>query len=63
MAESCKSPASGDVWEIYQDSANQWRWRRTASNGKVVGASSEGYNNKQDCKSNAVRNGMDCDPK
>lgn len=46
-----------DKWEFYQDKADEWRWRRTASNGKVVGASSEGYKNKQDCIENAKRHG------
>ena len=46
-----------DSWEFYKDSADKWRWRRTASNGRIVGASSEGYNNKSDCVSNAQRNG------
>ncbi|EFA4859887.1 TPA: DUF1508 domain-containing protein [Escherichia coli] len=32
-----------DKWEFYIDSANEWRWRRVASNGRIVGASSQGY--------------------
>lgn len=28
-----------DKWEFYKDNANEWRWRRTASNGRIVGAS------------------------
>jgi uncharacterized protein YegP (UPF0339 family) len=52
---------NGDHWEIYY--ANDgWRWRRTASNGRIVGASSQGYSNRTDCIDNARRNGMDCDP-
>ena len=46
-----------DKWEIYTDSVNEWRWRRTASNGRIVGASSQGYKNRVDCVSNAQRNG------
>lgn len=46
-----------DKWEFYQDSRNDWRWRRTASNGQIVGASSQGYSNKPDCIANARRNG------
>jgi hypothetical protein len=30
-----------------------WRWKLTASNGKVLCASSEGFYNKKDCKDNA----------
>ncbi len=52
----------GDTWEIYKDASGAWRWRRKAANGKIVGASSEGYKNKSDCKDNARRNRMDCNP-
>jgi uncharacterized protein YegP (UPF0339 family) len=56
---SCKDK-NGDVWEIY--SSNGWRWRRTASNGRIVGAATQGYSNRQDCIENAMRNGMTCNP-
>ena len=46
-----------DKWEFYKDYSNEWRWRRTASNGRIVGASSQGYSNKSDCIANAERNG------
>ena len=46
-----------DKWEFYKDSLDEWRWTRTALNGKIVGASTEGYQNKQDCIFNAKRNG------
>jgi len=46
-----------DKWEFYKDSNDEWRWRRTASNGRIVGASTQGYKNKQDCIDNAKRNG------
>ncbi|MEX0827884.1 MAG: DUF1508 domain-containing protein [Haliea sp.] len=60
MSETCKD-SNGDTWEIY--SANDgWRWRRTASNGRIVGAATEGYTNKSDCIANARRNGMTCNP-
>ncbi len=26
-----------DKWEIYKDHANEWRWRRTAPNDRIVG--------------------------
>ena len=61
MSETCTA-SNGDKWEVYKDNASEWRWRRTASNGKIVGASAEGYNNKGDCISNAQRNGMTCTP-
>ena len=46
-----------DKWEFYQDKRGEWRWRRTAPNGVIVGASTEGYVNKSHCVSNARRNG------
>lgn len=46
-----------DKWEFYKDSQNEWRWRRTASNGRIVGAATQGYINKVDCIDNARRHG------
>jgi uncharacterized protein YegP (UPF0339 family) len=48
---------TNDKWDFYQDNQKQWRWRRTASNGQIVGASSQGYANRVDCINNARRNG------
>ncbi len=45
------------VWKFYKDKAGEWRWSQTASNGKVVGASTEGYKNRKDCYKNAIVNG------
>lgn len=61
MSDTCTA-SNGDRWEIYKDGAGLWRWRRTASNGRIVGASTEGYTNKSDCIANAQRNGMSCVP-
>ncbi len=44
-----------DKWEFYKDNRDEWRWKRTATNGRIVGASSEGYHNRQDCVANAKR--------
>ena len=44
-----------DRFEVYQDRKGEWRWRRTAPNGNVVGASSEGYKAKADCEKNMRR--------
>ena len=46
-----------DTWRIYQDSKGEWRWERKADNGRIVGASTEGYKNRADCVANAKRNG------
>ncbi|MBC05481.1 DUF1508 domain-containing protein [Thalassospira sp.] len=52
--------SKGDLWELYE-AKDGWRWRRTASNGNIVGAATQGYSNKSDCIANAKRNGCDCD--
>ncbi len=54
-----------DKWEIYKSLRlkengyliAEWRWTRKASNGRIVGASCEGYRKKSTCIKNAVRNG------
>lgn len=33
---------------IYQDKKNEWRWRLTAANGRIVAESGEGYKNRAD---------------
>ena len=38
------------VFEIYQDSIGEWRWRLWSSNYKIIAVSSEGYVNKRDCE-------------
>ena len=47
---------SNDKWEFYQDKKEEWRWRRTATNGEIVGAATEGYRAKASCLANARRN-------
>lgn len=49
---------SDDKWEFYKDNKDEWRWRRTATNGRIVGAATEGYTSKQNCVDNAIRNGF-----
>ena len=36
----------------------EWRWRVRATNGKIIGASSEGYKNRLDCVYNAQSLGL-----
>lgn len=50
-----------DKWKFYKDAQNQWRWRRTALNGNIIGAATEGYVNKADCEGNADRNWWETD--
>jgi uncharacterized protein YegP (UPF0339 family) len=35
-----------------KDTSKDWRWRITAPNGKIIGASSEGFESKQGCENN-----------
>jgi uncharacterized protein YegP (UPF0339 family) len=53
-----KNNYSSDKWEFYKDERGLWRWRRIAPNGRIVGASTEGYHNRLDCIANAERSGF-----
>jgi uncharacterized protein YegP (UPF0339 family) len=35
------------TFEVYRDSAGEWRWRLVASNGNIIADSGEGYSSKQ----------------
>lgn len=59
MAVNVES-AKRDTIVIYTDNAGEWRWTRTATNGNIVGRSSEGYVNKSDCEDNANRQFIIC---
>jgi uncharacterized protein YegP (UPF0339 family) len=37
-------------FEVYQDSAGEWRWRLVAANGNIIADSGEGYASKQGAK-------------
>lgn len=41
--------------DIYKDKRGEYRWRRTAINGEIVGAASESYASRKDCEANANR--------
>lgn len=40
---------------IMYRSGNEWRWKRVSTNGRIVGASTEGYKRKIDAMENAYR--------
>lgn len=40
------------TFEIYIDPKLEYRWRMTAKNGEIVGASSEGFDSKRNCLNN-----------
>ncbi|MFP4530449.1 MAG: HVO_2922 family protein [Halodesulfurarchaeum sp.] len=42
--------ARQQTFEVYEDSAGQWRWRLVAPNGNIVADSGEGYSSKQGAK-------------
>lgn len=41
-----------DGVEFYKDATGDWRWRITATNHEIIGSSSEGFRNRQDCERN-----------
>ncbi len=46
---------SKSKFETYPDSAGEYRWRITAANGEIVGASSEGFSSEAGAAKNAFR--------
>lgn len=42
-------------YEVFQDKRGKYRWRRLASNGRLVGASSLGHNTREEAESNIQR--------
>lgn len=52
---AAKTTQRRDQVETYRDTNMKWRWRRVATNGQIVGASSQGYASKAACIENARR--------
>jgi len=42
-------------FQIYKDSAGEWRWRLKSSNGRILADSGEGYSSEQACKDDIDR--------
>ena len=38
------------TFELFTDSADQWRWRLVHENGNIIADSGEGYASRQKCK-------------
>ena len=38
------------TFEVFQDKADEWRWRLVATNGNIIADSGEGYASKQGVK-------------
>ena len=36
-------------YEIYKDTAGEWRWRLHAANHQIIATSGEGYTRRADC--------------
>lgn len=45
-----EEPDSKATFELYQDRADEWRWRLRHVNGNIIADSGEGYTNKADAK-------------
>lgn len=41
--------AGRGAFQVYEDSAGEWRWRLLAGNRRVIANSGEGYHKRQDC--------------
>lgn len=48
---------ANDRFDFYKDAAGEWRWRKISPNGKIIGASSQGFSSKQAAVHNAQLNG------
>ena len=48
----------GHIWEFYVDDNGKFRWRRKAKNGRVIGASTQGYAEGTSVFANAYLNGL-----
>lgn len=44
-----------DLVSFYKDKSGQWRWERVASNGKIVGASTEAFKKRSAAVANYQR--------
>ena len=44
-------------FKIYLDAKREYRWRFTASNGKIIAVSSESYVRKADCEQQTIPDG------
>ncbi|MEO1103958.1 MAG: DUF1508 domain-containing protein, partial [Pseudomonadota bacterium] len=50
MAAKTTRTSKKDKVEVYQDKRGEWRWRLMDADGRVIGASSEGYVDKADAE-------------
>lgn len=48
-------PNQTDGFEVYKDKRGAFRWRRTGSDGAIIGCASEGYSKRADAEANMNR--------
>ncbi len=48
-AITTKMKTKHNTFTVYRDKRKEWRWRLTASNGRILADSGEGYKRKRDC--------------
>jgi uncharacterized protein YegP (UPF0339 family) len=46
-----------ETWLIFKDALNEWRWKHTASDRKIIGASPKGFKTREECLTDALANG------
>jgi uncharacterized protein len=42
-------PAARRTFQVYKDTADEWRWRLVAGNEQIIAVSGEGYRERRDC--------------
>lgn len=47
--------ANEDRVRFYKDAGGEWRWQRRATNGEIIGASTEGYTKLSAARANYQR--------
>ena len=53
--------SKGRVWEVYEEVAGKWRWRRCDKKGKLETESEAVFDTMEECKNHARTHGMDGD--
>jgi amphi-Trp domain-containing protein len=48
--EAAEEGGSDATFELFDDSAGEWRWRLVHDNGNIIADSGQGYSSKQKCK-------------
>jgi len=46
-----------ETWLIFKDALNEWRWKHTGADLKVIDASPRGFKTREDCLADAIEHG------